>query len=45
MKEKNTALAPLRRWLAVAAVGLILLFSLLYLLCLLYTSPSPRDRG
>ncbi len=28
MKEKNTALAPLRRWLAVAAVGLILLFSL-----------------
>ena len=32
MKEKNTALAPLRRWLAVAAVGLILLFSLLYLL-------------
>ena len=29
MKEKNTALAPLRRWLAVAAVGLILLFSLL----------------
>ena len=34
---------PLMMMLAIATIGIVVMFGGLYLLCLLYTSPSPRD--